>query len=357
MRGIQNTQPVLFSYIDIEDRIPAEHPLREIKRIAERALSDLHRTFSKLYSHTGRPSIPPEYLIKASLVQILFGIRSEIQLMEQMQYNLLYRWFVGIGIEGSVWTPESFSMNRERLFNSDVTKRFFQAILAQAEEQELLSKDHFSVDGTLLKAWASQKSFRPKDAEGETATSGEDFRGEKRTNETHESRTDPEARLYKKSSGSASELCFMGHVLMENRHGLAVDNMVTIAGTKQERTAAIRMIKRTKRKKRRATLAGDKGYDVNEFHEDCRKNTVTPHIAKRNDGRKNLLDGRTLRHIGYAISQFKRKGIEQIFGWIKSVGCLRQVKQRGLERVNALFELALSTYNIIRLKNLKCATR
>lgn len=352
MRGLQNIQPVLFSCIDIEDRIPAEHPLRGMKKIADQALKELNNTFDLLYSWTGRHSIPPEYLIKASLLQILFGIRSEIQLMEQMDYNLLYRWFVGLGIDEKIWTPEVFTMNRDRLFNKDVTKEFFNAILSEAEERGLTSDDHFSVDGTLLKAWASQKSFRPKNEDPSTPGNGEDFRGEKRSNATHESKTDPDARLYKKSEGSASELCFMGHVLMENRNGLVIDSEVTVAETKQEREAALEMMKKNKRPGKRVTLGGDKGYDVNDFHTECRENKITPHIAQRDDGRDTVLDGRTTRHPGYGVSIQKRKLIEQIFGWVKSAACIRQVKIRGIPRVGALFDLALSMYNIVRMQNL-----
>lgn len=352
MRGSQNIQPALFSYVDIEDRIPEKHPLREIKKIVDKALKELNKTFTALYSSIGRPSIPPEYLIKGSLLQILYGIRSEIQLMDQMNYNLLYRWFVGLGLDAKVWTPEVFTVNRDRLFNTDVTKEFFKTILSEADQRGFVSGDHFSVDGTLLKAWASQKSFRPKDEDSNEAGSGEDFRGEKRSNETHASKTEPDARLYKKSSGSASELCFMAHVLMENRNGLAVDSEVTFAETKQERDAALTMVKRNKQRGKRVTLGGDKGYDVNDFHEACRENKITPHISKRDDGRENVLDGRTTRHAGYQISIQKRKLIEQIFGWVKSTGCVRQVKIRGIPRVGALFDLVLSMYNIVRMQNL-----
>lgn len=352
MRGRQNIQPAFFSYFDIEDRIPPDHPLREIKKMADKALKKLDKTFTSIYSPIGRTSIPPEYLIKTSLLQILYGVRSEILVMEQLHYNFLYRWFVGLGNDDPVWTPEVFSMNRDRLFNSDVTKEFFEAVLSEAKEKGWISEEHFSVDGTLLKAWASQKSFRPKDESPNEQQNGEDFRGEKRSNATHESKTDPDARLYKKSAGSASELCFMGHVLMENRNGLAVESEVTIASSEQERDAALKMIKRKKRKKKRVTLGGDKGFDVNDFHRECRKENITPHIAIRDDGRDNVIDGRTTRHAGYNISIQKRKVIEQIFGWIKSAGCVRQVKIRGIPRVGALFDLILSIYNMVRMQNL-----
>jgi transposase len=352
MRGLQNIQPVLFSYIDMEERIPADHPIRGIRKITDKVLKKLNRMFNILYSPIGRPSIPPEYLIKGSLIQILYGIRSEIQLMEQMSYNFLFRWFVGLGLDEKVWTPEVYSMNRDRLFNTDVTKEIFRAIIAEADGLGLLSDDHFTADGTLIKAWASQKSFRRKDEDPNNPGNGEDFRGEKRSNATHESKTDTDARLYKKSEGSASELCFIGHVLMENRNGLVIDNEVTVAETKKERDAALEMMKRNKSPKKRVTLGGDKGYDVNDFHTECRENKITPHIAQRDDGRETVLDGRTTRQPGYLISIQKRKLVEQVFGWVKSAGCIRQVKIRGIPNVGALFELALCMYNLVRMQNL-----
>ena len=352
MRGKQKIQETLFSYVRLEDRIPANHPLREIKKIADSCLRTMSEDFDTLYSKTGRPSIPPESLIKAIVLQILFGIRSEIQLMEQMQYNMLYRWFVDFGLDDCVWTPEVFSTNRDRLFNSEIAHTFFQSILEEANKYNLISQEHFSVDGTLLKAWASQKSFRPKDESNESKTDTEDFRGEKRSNETHESTTDPEARLYKKSKGSASELCFMGHALMENRNGLAVDGEVTVAESRKERESAIEMLKRNKSPKKHVTLGADKGYDVNEFHEQCRENNVTPHVAIRDDNRENVLDGRTTRHIGYKISLTKRKLIEQIFGWIKSAANIRQVKFIGVNKINPFFLLGLSVYNLVRIRNI-----
>lgn len=358
MRGKQKTQQTLFSYVHIEDRIPANHPLREIKKIADTCLRAMSEIFDELYSQTGRPSIPPESLIKAILLQILYGIRSEIQLMEQMQYNMLYRWFVDLGLDDRVWTPEVFSTNRDRLFNTEIAHLFFQTIIDEAKTLDLVSQDHFSVDGTLLKAWASQQSFRPKDEPREPTRDVEDFRGEKRSNETHGSTTDPEARLYKKSKGSASELCFMGHALMENRNGLAVDGEVTVAESRKERETAIEMLKRHKsamksgRSFGHVTLGADKGYDVNEFHEQCRENNVTPHVAIREDNRENVLDGRTTRHVGYKISQTKRKLIEQIFGWIKSAANIRQVKFIGINKINPFFLFGLSVYNLVRIRNI-----
>jgi transposase len=352
MRGTTIPQGVLFSYVQLEDRIPATHPLREIKRMADAALQEMSPELDKLYSRTGRPSIPPESLIKAVLLQILFGIRSEIQLMEQMEYNLLYRWFVDLGVDDPTWTPEVFSMNRDRLFSTKIAAAFFSSIVEQARKRHLVSSEHFSVDGTLLKAWASQKSFQPKEERKRKEGDPQDFHGEKRSNETHVSTTDPDARLLRKSAGSASELCYMGHVLMENRHGLAVDGEVTTANPRHERDAAIEMLGRRRNKKQRVTVGGDKGYDVNEFHEQCRDAKVTPHIAQRDDGRATVLDGRTTRHEGYAISGQKRKRIEEIFGWVKTSACIRQVKVRGVERVKSLFLFALSVFNMVRMKNI-----
>ena len=355
MRGTKNTQPVLFSYVDIEDRIPANHPLREIRQIADVALRSMDNTLDSRYSTFGRPSIPPESLIKALLLQILYGIRSEIQLIEQLQYNLLFRWFVDLGIDDKVWTPESFSMNRNRLFSGSVPTEFFDSVVAIATQRGLMSRDHFSVDGTLLKAWASQKSFRPKNPDEDKNQDPTDFHGQKRSNQTHASITDPDARLYKKSAGDAAQLCYMGHALMENRHGLVADCDLTHAGTKQERDSALRMVERRDRPKRRITLAGDKGYDVNDFIEGCRERNVTPHLAIRKDGRNSLIDGRTTRHEGYKISIGKRKLIEEVFGWVKSAACIRQVRLRGVELVSGLFDFAMSAYNIVRMYKIASA--
>jgi transposase len=355
MRGNENTQDPLFSYVSLEERVPADHPLRQIRRIADEALKEMDPVFQKVYSHTGRPSIPPEVLFRALLLQYLHGIRSEIQLMQQIDYNLLFRWFVGIGIDDSVWTPEVFCVNRERLFSSEMTGHFFSAVVKQARKRRLLSKDHFSVDGSLLKAWASQKSFQSKGKKRKTKSEQKDpgdFHGEKRSNATHESTTDPEARLYRKSSGSESMLCYMGHVLMENRNGLVVDREVTPSGGVQEREAALAMLERRSAPSQRVTVGGDKGYDVNDFLQGCRDLHATPHVAQRNDGRDSVLDGRTTRHVGYSISQTVRKRIEQIFGWVKSAAGLRQVKVRGITRIGAVFDLALCAYNLLRIRNL-----
>jgi transposase len=352
MRGTIIPQEVLFSYVNLEERIATDHPLRKIKKIADDALKTLSPEFDLLYAKAGRPSIPPEMLIKAILLQVLYGIRSEIQLIQQMDYNLLYRWFVGLGIDDRVWTPEVFSSNRDRLLNNVVAMKFFQSIVSTARKKKLVSAEHFSVDGTLLKAWASQRSFQAKEQKKRRKKKPEDFHGESRGNATHESVTDPESRLYRKSSGSGAELCYMGHTLMENRNGLAVDAEVTEANPIQERNSAIRMLGRRRNPGVRVTAGADKGYDVNEFHRECRAVNATPHVAQRADGRATVLDGRTTRHAEYAISGVLRKRIETIFGWLKSAGTIRQVKVRGKARVEAVFLFALSIYNLLRIANL-----
>lgn len=357
MRGIEQDQGSLFSYVQLDDRIPVNHPLRKIREIADKALKSMDSKLSERYSDTGRPSIPPEKIIKASLLQALYGIRSEIQLMEQMDYNLLFRWFVGLGIDGKVWTPESFSTNRTRLFDSGLTGDFFEAILAQAKKRDLVSKEHFSVDGTLIKAWASQKSVRPKgedkdDGPKDPDNNGVDFRGEKRSNETHESKTDPEARIYRKSKAGESMLCFMGHALMENRNGLVVDCAATNASGTGERDAAKEMLERRTNPSQQVTVAADKGYDANEFIKDLRTLKVTPHVALKESKNNGVIDGRTTRHQGYAVSLRKRKLIEQVFGWVKSAACVRQLKVRGMEKVEGAFTMVLSAYNLVRMSNL-----
>ena len=357
MRGIEQDQGSLFSYVQLEDRIPVSHPLRKIRVIADKALKSMDSRLSERYSVHGRPSIPPEKIIKASLLQTLYGIRSEIQLMEQMDYNLLFRWFVGIGIDGKAWTPESFSTNRIRLFDSGLTGEFFEAILAQAKKKNLVSNEHFAVDGTLIKAWASQKSFRPKDEDkndrpNDPDNNGVDFRGEKRSNETHESKTDPDARIYRKSKAGESMLCYMEHALMENRNGLVVDCTVTNASGTGERDAAKEMLERRTNPAQQVTVAADKGYDANEFIEDLRNLKVTPHIALKESKNNGVIDGRTTRHQGYAISLRKRKLIEQIFGWVKSAACVRQLKVRGMEKVEGAMTMILSAYNLVRMSNL-----
>ena len=391
MRGTDEVTGSLFSYVNLEERIPARHPLRAVREIVNEALASLDAEFDRLYSAEGRPSIAPERLLRASLIQILFSVRSERQLMEQMRYNLLFRWFVGLGIDDPVWVPTVFSKNRDRLLTTDMARKFLAAILAHREVAPLLSDEHFSVDGTLIKAWASIKSFQPK---GESAPPNEggdpggppsdcsnaapdqpqtetettpmtrpvrqdrnaevDFRGEKRSNATHASTTDPEARLYKKSPGAGALLCFMGHTLMENRSGLVVQADLTQADGHAERRAALAMIHRhAPGSTRRLTLGADKGYDSADFVAALRQACVTPHVAQK--ARHSAIDGRTTRHAGYALSQKRRKKIEEPFGWAKTVGGMAQTAYRGIERVRARFTLTMAACNLARLPRLLTA--
>ncbi len=367
MRGQDDGSGSLFSYIDLEDRVPAAHPLRVIRGIVNDVLETLSGEFEAMYSYTGRPSIPPEKLLRALLLQAFYTIRSERQLMEQLDFNLLFRWFVGLGLDDGVWAASTFAKNRDRLLEAEVSAKFLRGVIEHGKVRRLLSRDHFSVDGTLIEAWASMKSFRPKDGGGGTPGPGRngerDFHGETRSNESHESTTDPEARLYRKGNGKESKLCFMGHALMENRNGLAVGGGVTLAGGTAERDAALAMIDahrplEGKGGKRRITLGGDKGFDVAAFVEDLRRRNVTPHVAiqdhltKTGKRRKTLIDGRATRHPGYAVSQRIRKRIEEIFGWVKVQGGQDKTRFRGRRRVEASFTLALAAYNLIRLPKL-----
>src|SRR5258708_7320337 len=353
MRGSDREAGSLFSYVDIESRIPAGHPLRRIREFVNGALAKLDERFAGLYSRDGRPSIPPERLLRASLLQLLYSIRSERQLMERMDFDLLFRWFVGLGIDDPVWDHSVFCKNRDRLLTCEIAQEFLAALLADPKIKRLLSHEHFSVDGTLLEAWASLKSFRPKDGSGKPPEGGRNgeqhFRGDKRSNETHESTTDPDSRLYRKGNCQESRLCSMGHAIMENRNGLAVSGEVTHATGTAERGAALAWIDKHS-PDRRITLGGDKAYDVRGFVEALKERNVTPHIAI--DGnirwngipRRTAIDRRTTRHAGYAVSQRIRKRIEEIFGWIKSTGGLGQLKVRGLEKANTTFVLALVAY-------------
>jgi len=366
MRGQDQSSGSFFSYVDLEERVPAKHPLRIIRGVVNDVLESLSSNFEALYSHTGRPSIPPEKLLRALLLQAFYSIRSERQLMEQLNFNLLFRWFVGLGLDDEVWDASSFCKNRDRLLEADVSADLLNGVVEHKKVRRLLSRDHFSVDGTLIEAWASMKSFRPKGSDDDTGSgrNGErDFHGEKRTNETHESTTDPEARLYRKGNGRESKLCFMGHALMENRNGLAVGGGVTMASGTAEREAALEMIDKhrpmeSKGGKRRITLAGDKGFDVADFVEKLRDRKVTPHVAvqdhltKTGKRRKTKVDARTTRHPGYVISQRIRKRIEEIFGWVKVQGGQNKTKFRSRDRVNASFTLALAAYNLVRLPKL-----
>jgi transposase len=365
MRGSDERTGSLFSYVDLEARVRGDHPLRTMREIANAALSDLSRAFAALYTDFGRPSIAPEKLLRAMLLQAFYGIRSERQLMERLEFDLLFRWFVGLGVDGPAWDHSTFSKNRDRLLEGEIAAKFLLAVLAQPQVKRLLSSDHFSVDGTLIEAWASLKSFRRKDGsddgQGPGRNSERNFHKEKRSNETHQSTTDPEARLYKKGDGQPAKLCYIGHALMENRHGLAVGGGISQATGTAEREMALALIDGQRRGGRRITLGADKAYDVEQFVHDLRNRSVTPHIAidghlsKTGTPRKTAVDGRTTRHIGYDISQHCRKRIEEVFGWIKSSAGLAKVKLRGRDRVDAAFTLALAAYNLIRLPKLLAA--
>lgn len=361
MRGRDDRGEGMFSYIRLEDRVPADHPLRAIRALTDEVLAALDGRFEAMYSAMGRPSIAPEMLLRATLLQAFFSVRSERQLMEQIDYNLLFRWFVGLPIDAAIWHPTVFSHNRDRLMAADVAREFLGALMGLAQVRALLSSEHFSVDGTLIDAWASMKSFQPKDGSGPPQGPGRngerDFHGQKRSNETHSSKTDPDARLYKKSDGQPSRLCYMGHVLMENRHGLAVEATLTHATGTAERAATLVMLDRRKRSIP-ITLGADKAYDVTDFVGELRARGVTPHIAvngtvsKLGKARKTAIDEATTSHPGYAISQRCRKRIEEIFGWIKAAAGFASVKVRGKPKVDATFTLAVAAYNLIRIPKL-----
>jgi len=362
MRGTDDRGARLFSYVRLEDRIAADHPLRTIRVLVEEVLERLSGRLAGLYSHTGRPSIPPEQLLKATLLQAFFSVRSERQLMEQIDYNLLFRWFVGLEMDARVWDASSFSKNRDRLLEADVAREFLATLMGLTRVKRLLSTDHFSVDGTLIEAWASMKSFRRKDGSDEPPGPGRngerDFRRDKRSNETHASTTDPDARLFRKANGQESKLSYLGHALMENRNGLIVDAQATHATGTAEREAALAMIERTRRPGKRVTLGADKLYDAASFTGELRARAITPHVAingtlsKLGKVRKTLVDRRTTRHEGYTISQRIRKRIEEGFGWAKTIGGLAKLKVRGLARADAAFTFRMIAYNLIRIPKL-----
>ena len=379
MRGEDRDSGALFSYVSCEARVPWDHPLRAIRVIVDEALEVLSPELERLYSKLGRPSIAPEKLLRALLLQAFYSLRSERQLMEQLNYNLLFRWFVGLSMDAPVWDATVFSKNRERLIEGEIAAKFLAAVLGQSRVKALISDEHFSVDGTLIEAWASMKSFRPKDEGDEPRDDGgappaqdkasgrnaeRDFKGQKRSNKTHASKTDPDAKLYRKGNGQSSRLCFMGHVLMENRNALIVDAALTQANGTAEREAALAMLDRyrpagrRKHRSRRITLGADKAYDVRAFIGDLRTRKVTPHITidghvtKTGKRRSTAIDKRTTRHPGYAVSQRIRKRIEESFGWIKTTGGLAKTRHRGLQRVGWSFTLAAAAYNLVRLPKL-----
>ena len=359
MRGSDERSGELFSYVDLEKRVPAKHPLRPVRSVVNEVLASLDGDFSKAYAEGGRPSIAPERLLRALLLQAFYTIRSERQLMEQLDYNLLYRWFVGLGVDEPVWVPTVFTKNRDRLLEADVARKFLAELMDHKELRGLLSDEHFSVDGTQIAAWASMKSFKAKDGSSEPPGAGRngerDFHGEKPSNATHASSTDPEAQLYRKGRGKEAKLSFMGHVLMENRSGLIIATTLTRATGTAEREAAEEMIVRHS-PGARLTLGADKGYDAASFVADMRALNVTPHIAQNVSGRRSAIDLRTTRHPGYAVSQQKRKRIEEPFGWGKTIGGLARPMLRGVRKLSFKFTLTMAAYNLIRLPRLTEAT-
>src|SRR3954468_5350477 len=359
MRGADEQAGAMFSYISLEQRVPHDHPLREIRRITDRALERISPRLGALYVKFGRPSVAPEKLLRALLLQAFYTIRSERQLIEQLDYNLLYRWFVGLGVDEAVWVPTVFTKNRDRLLAADVARKFLAELMDHKELRGLLSDEHFSVDGTQIAAWASMKSFRAKDGSDDPPGSGRngerDFHGEKRSNATHASTTDREAQLYRKGRGKEAKLSFMGHTLMENRSGLIVAATLTQATGTAERKAAEEMIVRHSPGARRITLGADKGYDAAAFVADMRALNVTPHIAQNISGRRSAVDARTTRHAGYAVSQRKRKRIEEPFGWGKTIGGLARPMLRGVKKLGFKFTLTMASYNLIRLPKLIAA--
>ena len=356
MRGDDEQPDGMFSYISMEARIPADHPLRAMRDLMDEALRELSPRFALLYAKTGRPSIAPEKLLRAQLLQILYTIRRERLLMEQLDYNLLFRWFVGLRMDDAVWDATVFTKNRERLLAGDVARALLEQVVAEARARHLLSSEHFSVDGTLIEAWASLKSFQRQDAPAgpppdDPGNPTIDFHGERRSNETHGSTTDPEARLFRKGKGHEAKLYHQGHVLMENRHGLAVDGLVTPPAGTTEREAAVEMLSRVPQDGR-LTLGADKGYDTREFVDVLREMAVTPHVTQNTSNRASAIDERTTRHRGYALSQRLRMRIEEIFGWLKTIGLLRKTRHRGTARVEWMFLFALAAYDLVRMRNL-----
>src|ERR1700757_4897537 len=363
MRGADQRSEGIFSYVRLEQRVPADHPLRAIRDLVDAALKDLSRDFARLYARHGRPSIPPERLLRAALLPAVYTVRSERQLMEQLDYNLLVRWFVGLSMDDPVWDATVFCKNRDRLLDGDIAAKFFVTVLNLPQVRQLLCSEHFSVDGTLIEAWASMKSFVPKDGSDPPAGKGQDgsgrrnaernFHGEKRKNDTHSSTTDPDARLFRKGAGKEAKLCHMGHLMTENRNGLIVDARVTEANGTAERKTALDMIKDNA--KPGSTVGGDKNYDTAEFVAGCRKRGCTPHVSQNNTNRRSAIDGRTTRHPGYRISTVKRKRIEEAFGWMKTVGGLRKTRHCGRALVEWFFVMTAAAYNLIRIPKILAA--
>jgi transposase len=359
MRGDDEQQLGVFSYVSPEQRVPTDHPLRPLRAMADDALRELRLRFNRLYAKTGRPSIAPEKLLRALLLQVLYSVRSERMLMEQLDYNLLFRWFVGLNMDDAFWDATVFTKNRQRLLAGDIAEAFFEAVLRQARQRDLLSDEHFTVDGTLLEAWAGQKSFRrvddhqqpPATGTGEGSNPTVNFHRERRSNETHCSTTDPDAMLARQSQGTGAVLAYRGHLLTENRNGLVVSMLTTRAYGSGERDAALLMAEDLPGT-HRVTLGADKGYDARDFIAELRHMEITPHVAQNDTNRRSAVDKRTTRHAGYQLSQKARKRIEEVFGWMKSIGLLRKVRFRGLERVGWMFTFTAAAYNLVRIRNL-----
>src|SRR5208283_1182555 len=361
MRGTDQQQSHVFSYISPEQRVRSDHPLRPIRTMVDEILKELSPRFNKMYAKVGRPSIPPEQLLRAQLLQMLYSVRSERLLMEEMDYNILFRWFVGLNLDDSVWDATVFTKNRDRLLEAEIAKEFLARVVAQARTKGWTSDEHFTVDGTLLEAWASVKSFQPKDKKSwpppdDPGNPTVNFRGEKRSNQTHESKTDPDALLARKGAGKEAKLSYSGNLLVENRNGLIMSSMVWEATGTAERDAAMAMLQEVPGTGR-VTVGGDKGFDTAEFVRECRNMRVTPHVAQ-NLGRRggSAIDGRTTQHAGYRISQKKRKRIEECFGWLKTIALLRKVRHRGTLKVDWMFTFACAAYNLVRMRNLMAAT-
>jgi len=355
MRGIDERPVQFFSYVDIEGRVPPDHPLRLIRALVDEVLHGLSRVFAKLYARHGRPGIPPERLLRALLLQAFYSVRSERLLMDQLNYNLLFRWFVGLSVDDPVWDATVFCKNRDRLLDGEVAAKFMSGVLNLPQVQKLLSSEHFSVDGTLIEAWASMKSFVPKDDADPPRQRGggngeRDFRGEKRSNETHASTSDPDARLFRKGQGKEAKLCHMGHIMTENRNGLIVDARLSEASGTAERETALDMI--ADNAAAGSTIGADKNYDTADFVAGCRERGCVPHVAQNDTRRRSAIDGRTTRHCGYKVSQSKRKRIEEPFGWMKTVGVMRKTRHRGRRLVEWFFVLSAAAYNLVRIRKI-----
>lgn len=358
MRGQEEQQDDVFSYVRLEERIPQDHPLRALRKIVDIALKSLHHDFDEIYNAKGRPSIPPERLLRAQLLQFIYTIRSERLLVEEIDFNLLFRWFVGLRMDELVWDASTFSQNRDRLMSGQIPEKFFQAVKSQAASKQLLSREHFTLDGTLLDAAASMKSFRPiqekpeddpRNRPGSGRNRDVDYHGEKRSNETHRSTTDPDARLARKAKGQASRIAHSGHLLTENRNGLIIDAEIATASGTAERTIGLMLLAKNGEKKRHRTVGADKGYDSKDFIEGCRKLGVTPHVAAK---KHSILDGRTKNRAGYQVSLRKRKLIEQCFGWMKNIGLMRKARHRGQDRMRQIFYFSAAVYNLTRMRKL-----